>query len=209
MDTLCSIKNGQIVTDLYRKPSDRNKYLLPDSCHANSVKENIPFSLFLRITRICSINQTKEKRFEELKTMLLERNYPVRMIDSAMTKARKITRDQALKLVAKPTTTRRPVFVVTWDPRLPSIQAITNRHWRTMTMVDPQLQEVYPEPPLIAYKCQKNIKDFLIRANVPPSLRKNQKRIIPGMEQCIYKGRQCHTCPYVKETSEIKSNTFN
>ena len=119
--------------------------------------------------------------------MLLERNYPVRMIDSEMIKARKITINQALKLVAKPTTTRRPEFVVTWDTRLRSIQAITHRHWRTMTMVDPQLQEVYPEPHLIAYKRQKNIKDFLIRAKVPPPLSKNQKRIIPGMKQCIYK----------------------
>ena len=76
-------------------------------------------------------------------------------------------------------------------------------------MVDPQLQEVYPEPHLIAYKRQKNIKDFLIRAKVPPALSKNQKRIIPGMKQCIYKGRQCHACPYVKQTSEVKSNTFN
>ena len=60
LDTLCIIENDQIETDLYRKPSDRHKYFLPDSCHANSCKEFIPFSLFLRITRICSNNKTKD-----------------------------------------------------------------------------------------------------------------------------------------------------
>ena len=138
--------------------------------------------------------------------MLLDRKYPVRMIDSAMNKVRKVTRNLALKLLAKPTSTMRPVFVLTWDLGLPSIQAVTHTHWRTMTMVDPQLQEAYPEPPLIAYKRLKNIKDFLIGAKVPPPLNKNPKQIIPGMEQCTYNGQQWHACPYVKETKEIKLN---
>ena len=33
LDVLCSIKDGKIVTDLYRKESDRNQYLLTSSCH--------------------------------------------------------------------------------------------------------------------------------------------------------------------------------
>ena len=33
LDVLCSIKNGRIETDLYKKPTDRNQYLLPSSCH--------------------------------------------------------------------------------------------------------------------------------------------------------------------------------
>jgi hypothetical protein len=41
LDTSCSIKEGQIILDLYRKPTDRNKYLLPDSCHPYSNIEYI------------------------------------------------------------------------------------------------------------------------------------------------------------------------
>ena len=32
LDTLCSIKERRIDTDLYRKTTDRNQYLLPRSC---------------------------------------------------------------------------------------------------------------------------------------------------------------------------------
>ena len=117
LDTSCSLKEGKIIFDLYRKPTDRNKYLLPDSCHPNTVKENIPFSLFLRITRICSENNQKEKRFSELEEMLLERNYSPGLIKSARAKAGAISREMALRPApASPTTNRRPVWTVSWDP---------------------------------------------------------------------------------------------
>jgi len=53
LDTTISVKNNLIVTDLYRKPSDRVQYLLPSSCHPNHCHKNIPYSLALRIVRIC------------------------------------------------------------------------------------------------------------------------------------------------------------
>ena len=67
LDTSCSNVNGKIITDLFRKETDRNQYLLPSSCHPNHVTNNIPFSLALRIVRICTTPESREKRFEELK----------------------------------------------------------------------------------------------------------------------------------------------
>ena len=60
-DTSCQIIDGKIVTDLFRKETDRNQYLLPSSCHPAHVTENIPFSLALRIVRICSFPTDREK----------------------------------------------------------------------------------------------------------------------------------------------------
>ena len=76
LDTSCSIsETGKILTDLFKKETDRNQYLLTSSCHPASVTNNIPFSLALRIVRICSLTEAKEKRFSELKEMLLSRDY--------------------------------------------------------------------------------------------------------------------------------------
>ena len=61
LDTSCQIIDGKIVTDLYRKETDRNQYLLTSSCHSAHVTENIPFSLALRIVRICSLPEAMEK----------------------------------------------------------------------------------------------------------------------------------------------------
>ena len=47
LDTSCSIVDGKIVTDLYRKPTDRNTYLLPSSCHLSHTTNSIPYSMAL------------------------------------------------------------------------------------------------------------------------------------------------------------------
>jgi len=206
LDTLCSIENGRIETDLYRKPTDRNKYLLLDSCHPESQVKNIPFSQFLRINRICSKVEWREAQYMKMKMLFLERKYPAGMIDSAMKRARAIPREKALEpSKAKTTTQRRPVLAVTWDPRFPSLQAINKKHWRSMKTSDQHLEKVFPEPPLIAYKRQKNIRNFVIRAKVPPPLLKYPRRNIPGMRKCQ---NQCHACPYINEIKEIKTETF-
>ena len=112
LDTSCKILDGKIVTDLFRKETDRNQYLLPSSCHPTHVTDNIPYSLALRIVRICTFSEDREKRFLELKNLLLSRDYKPRLIDSAIERARNVPRSEALKRVSKEITTNRPVFVI-------------------------------------------------------------------------------------------------
>ena len=42
-------------------------------------------------------------------------------------------------------------------------------------------------------------------AKVPPNLKNRPQRIIPGMTKCK---KECHLCPYVKETKLIQENEF-
>jgi hypothetical protein len=84
LDTSCQIINRRIIVDLYRKKTDRNQYLLTSSCHPAHVTENIPFSLALRIARICSFPEDRDKRMEELKSLLLARDYKNKLIDAAI-----------------------------------------------------------------------------------------------------------------------------
>ena len=199
LDTQCKIKENKIVVDLYRKPTDRNQYLLPSSCHPNSITKNIPYSLALRIVRICSESDTRDMRLSELRQMLLDRDYKSSIIDAAITRAKAVPRSEALKKVFKQKTTSRPVFVVKYDPRLPSVNKIVQKHYRTMVQ-DPYLAEVFPEPPLVAYTRPKNIRDKLIRAKLPPKTR--PRRIIPGMSRCK---KNCKICPYVNSCKIVKS----
>ena len=207
LDISLSIENGRISTDLYKKPTDQNQYLLTSSCHPNQTTLNIPFSLGLCIVRICSVEEQREQRFLELKCFLLDREYKPGLVDSAINRARAIPRKEALKeSVTDPSTTlRRPIFAVTWDPRLPSIPSIQNKHWRSMVSQNPYLAEVFAEPPLTAYKRQRNIRDNIVRAKVPPPQGQYPKRHINGMKKCE---RGCIICPFVKEAKHVKANTF-
>ena len=84
LDTSLKIENGRIIVDFYKKTSDRNQYLLPSSCHPKTTTKAIPFSLSLRIVRICSKPEDRDKRLAELKELLLARNYPETIIDRSI-----------------------------------------------------------------------------------------------------------------------------
>ena len=124
LDTSLQIVDGKIILDLYKKETDRNMYLLSSSCHPPHQHDNIPCSLAMRIKRICTYPETRDTRFGELKQYLLDQDYNPKMVDSAIAKTNNITREEALKKVVKQTTTKRPVMVVSWDPRLPPLDAI-------------------------------------------------------------------------------------
>ena len=101
LDTSTSIVKNKIIVDLYKKTTDRCQYLLPSSCHPPHITENIPFSLAYRIVRICSEEETRDKRLAELKTMLLSRDYKAKLVDSVIQKAKNIPRSKALERVQK------------------------------------------------------------------------------------------------------------
>ena len=76
-----------------------------------------------------------------------------------------------------------------------------------MTFLHQYLREVFPEPPLTAFKRQKNLRDFLIRAKVPPPPRAHSQRKKRGMLKC---GVNCTAWPYIKPGSKIRisPNTY-
>ena len=69
------------------------------------------------------------------------------------------------------------------DPRLPCLPGIMKKHWRPMVRGDHYLEEVFPLPPLVAYKRPANIKDKIVRAKLPPNNSERPRRIIPGMSK--------------------------
>jgi hypothetical protein len=202
LDTSCKIKNGKIITDLYRKPTDKNQYLLTSSCHPLECLDSIPFSLSMRINRVCAEETDRDRRFKELKEMLLDREYSPGIVDAAIAKARAIPRQRALQRVSRQNITNRPVFVVYFDPRLPSIPKLTRKHWRSMVSQSDYLKEVYPEPPLVSYKRQQNIREKIIRAKVAPSARPT--RYQNGMRKC----GKCLACSYVLEVKKIQGKDY-
>ena len=136
--------------------------------------------------------------------MLIARCYPQGIINSAIDKARSIPRDKALKQVNRSKLSTRPVFMVSWDPRLASISDVTRKHWRVMSGQDPYLQEVFPEPPLVAYKRQTNIRDKVIKTRIPIS-NPREHRGLPGMKRC----GKCIFCPYVIEGNKVETRIMS
>ena len=111
------------------------------------------------------------------------------MINSAIDRARGFPRNIELRRVLKKKEDRRSVFSLTYDPRMPPIQTIQAKHWHSMVNQDPYLAEVYQQPPLTAFRRQRNLKDHLIRAKVPsdPKLYPTRRqRGIKKMQQKLF-----------------------
>ena len=110
--------------------------------------------------------ETLKTRLAELKKFLISRSYRARSVEDAIQKIMKIPRETALKKVDRKEN-ERPVFIITYNPALPSVAKIVNKHWKVMT-ADPYLKELFPDPPMVAYGRAKNLKEKLVRARVPP-----------------------------------------
>ena len=59
------------------------------------------------------------------------------MIEASIRRARAIPRDKAIRKVANQTQSKRPIFAVTWDPRLPNLPRVQGKHHRSMTLSSP------------------------------------------------------------------------
>ena len=134
-------------------------------------------------------------------SQLVERGYSKQKVQSAIDRARKIPRAIALRKVTKKATKKGPIFVHTYDPRLPSIPQIQGRHWRSMVNRNSYLKEAFPRPPITAYKRQPNIRNLLVRAKVPKN--GNTARKLKGMSKC---GNGSPACPFIRDGKVVKIN---
>ena len=140
-------------------------------------------------------------RLIELKQLLISREYRERTIDDAISKVLKMDRRETLKKVMKKENDR-PVFVMTFNPALPSVTSILKKHWGVM-VDDPYLKTVFPKPPMVAFRRTTSLKKKLVKAKVPPPPTR-EKRKLTGMKKC--NKPSCETCPYVKSGNKFKSS---
>ena len=90
------VKDGSIETDLYTKPTDKHQYLLVSSCHPQHTKRAIPFSLALRLRRICSNPDNYKLRTNELIDYLANRGYDKTFLKIQIQQASDILQNDAL-----------------------------------------------------------------------------------------------------------------
>ena len=66
---------------------------------------------------------------------------------------------------------------------------------------DSYMADVFPQPPLTAFKRQKNLRGILVKAKVPDIPKQYSQRQKKGMSKC---GNQCTACPYIKTENRVK-----
>ena len=199
LDVNVSLSNGVIATDLYCKPTDKHQHLLFSSSHPIHTKKAIPFSLALRLRRICSTHEAFQTRTSELISYLLKRGYNLKFLKEQIQRAADIPRHIALQTKPKTDNSNRIPFIVTYNPSLPSISSIFKKHLSLLHSSD-HCKAVFPHPPIVAFRRSPNLRDLLVKARLPPPPTNNISAtptvpsLLPGAFRC---GKDCLTCRYI------------
>ena len=206
LDTQSRLDEDRICTDLYTKPTDTHQYLLPTSCHPKHCCKNIPYSLALRLRRICSDSNTFELRAKEPKELtnqLHSRGYLKQDIVSAIDKARQRSRDALLSYRPKSTEVGTILpFVLTYHPDLPKVRDIVDKNWSIIESSD-ELKDIYQRKPVMAFRRPKSLRDFLVRARLKPNSDDDNQN-----GECRPCGRKrCQCCKMITSAGTVKSSS--
>ena len=164
LDLNISIKNGKLVTDLFRKPTSKPTALLPSSAHPGHITHNIVYSMAFRLLRICSTEESFEIRLEELKSdFLMPRNYSKKVIESQFSRIRNLPgldyqerrKNSLVKKEKKKQTLEEKSRVISpldFNPLLPNISEIFKKHHKSMLFKKPELKEVFNSAPMASLR---------------------------------------------------------
>ena len=144
--------NGNITNDLYTKATDEHQCFLHSSCHPQHTKRAIPFSLALRLRRICSSDETFKQRSNELKSYLNKRGYNLSFLNQEVARVHNITPPQALTPKDTPITNQRQrvSLPITYNPALRYVSSIVHKHFNILSS-SPGCTNVFKAKPFVAF----------------------------------------------------------
>ena len=192
LDIKLSINDNGLSTSVHYKPTDSHNYLLHSSSHPQHVKNAIPFSQFLRLRRLCSDDTDFNNKCEEMCHFFKKRGYPDSAVNTGKHRAQEIDRETVLQTSQNEETDRIP-FTLTYHPQNLAIKNVILKNFEILSN-DPETKHIFSLPPLISFKRDKNLGNFLVRS----AFKFNNK---PGTFTC--KRTRCKTCPFISNTVNI------
>ena len=87
----------------------------------------------------------------------------------AIDKARQRSRDALLSYRPKSAEVGTILpFVLTYHPDLPKVRDIVDKNWSIIESSN-ELKDIYQSKPVMAFRCPKSLRDFLVRAGLKPN----------------------------------------
>ena len=135
------------------------------SSHPLSVKKGFIKGEILRLLRTNSVKEIFELRKLEFLTCLLERGYPRELAENILAEVKFSSRNEALQNKTKTSRNVLP-FITIFSPATPNLKKVLMKRWNLITESN-RPGQTYSEPPIVAYRKDKSLKDLLVRAKIP------------------------------------------
>ena len=119
----------------------------------------------LRLLRTNSSQFTFEENMSNFKTRLQNRDYPARIVEKHLSEIKFSDREMSLAQKNKTAPKKILPFVTQYHPALPNLKDTLMGKWHLIEN-QPQLREIFKEPPIISYRKGKSLKDILVKAKL-------------------------------------------
>ena len=158
--------NGFLDIKSFHKPTESYAYLLRSSCHNHKVFKGILRGEIIRQIRNNSDQENLTKEIELISKRFAKRGYKISEINKIIASTLEITRKQILKNERSQEKSKtNPIFVTKYHKGLHKLSKILRKHWHFIEN-DEDSKFLFPRPPLIAFKRNKNLSQFLTSAKV-------------------------------------------
>ena len=121
-----------------------------------------------------------------------KRGYPASVVEAGHHRALQIDRQSALQTSQKEDSNRIP-FTLTFHPHNHAVKSIILKNFKLLQN-DPDTGRIFSQPPLISFKRDKNIGNFLVRSAF-------QTIEQPGTFKCAR--TRCKTCPFIYNVEKL------
>lgn len=194
-------ENNTLYTDIFIKPTARNSLLRAASCHPLPLKNSLPYSQFCRVKRICSRQFNFDKNMTEMKKKFGARGYKSTQINSAVDRINTRPRPDLFQRKVK-NKKSSIIFSTKYSKQSEKIEGTIKKHWHILQS-DPNFHQIYTHPPLVVFKRGSNLRDYLVRSDLAPTLESSQRLLIPipdGNRRC----GSCAQCNYTYRCSTYR-----
>ena len=178
LDVLITITTGnKILTDIHRKPTDSLNYLHFYSSHPSHIKRNIPYTLSRRICTIVNDQDLKQIRLQEMKTILLSKKYPVKLVENAISKSLSIPQN-ILRISRKSNNHNKLPLTLTFNQNNPNITGNIMNIFQTLKIHE-NTEQIFKNSSLqICRRQPPNLKRLLTKAKIQPSSNENSVGVL-------------------------------
>ena len=165
-------KDPRFITDkildvqTHFKPTETFQYTHFSSCHPLSVKKGFVKGEALRLLRTNSVKESFEFKKLQFLTRLLERGYPKSFAEDILTEIKFSMRNTALQNKSKTAKKTIRPFITISNPATSNLKKILMKHWHLIAG-NHKLARIFQNPPMVAYRKDKSLKNYLVRARIP------------------------------------------
>ena len=154
---------------MYTKSCETFMYLHPDSTHPPACLSGFIKGEFLRIIRNSSNAKDAQERSNLFSDKLINRGYKPKLINDIRKTVSHEKRPDYLKQKPIKNDKYPLVFITEYTGHLQSktLKTALTKHWGIIQK-NARLNQIFPTPPLIAFKRANNIQDKLVKAKLPP-----------------------------------------